>query len=172
MFIFLSIFSAWLYGHLLEYLLHIYLHKPGTFGFKKHFSEHHKKSRKQYMFDEKYHSIKISFKDYEYRWVLLYIPLIHLPILFFNVYFYITLLASMAVYIAVHARAHKDIHWARKYVPWHYDHHMAPNQHANWGIRLPIFDYLFGTRKIYKGTKKEKIKYKLIKAYLKQATKH
>jgi len=41
---------------------------------------------------------------------------------------------------------------------------MAPNQNANWGVRLPMFDILFGTRKVYKGTKKEIIKYQVLKS--------
>ena len=167
----LQVLAAWIYGHLLEYFLHKWLHKPGTAGFKKHFSEHHKKARKFYMYDEKYSSIKNPLKDYEYRWVLFYIPLLHSPAAFFFPYFYIALLCSLAAYILVHARSHRDINWGRKYLPWHYDHHMAPNQHANWGVRLPIIDYLFGTRKKWKGTKKEVTKYNLIKAYLAEISK-
>ncbi len=49
--------------------------------------------------------------------------------------------------------------YAREYAPWHYDHHMAPDQHKNWGVRLPIFDWIFGTRKVYKGSKVERIKF-------------
>ena len=66
-------------------------------------------------------------------------------------------------YAIIHYRSHQDIFWARQNLPWHYDHHMGPNQNANWGVRYPMFDIIFGTRKIYKGTKKEVIKHQLVK---------
>src|SRR5690349_15746488 len=39
--------------------------------------------------------------------------------------------------------------------PWHYDHHMGPNQHANWCVTRPWFDQLMGTREPYVGTERE-----------------
>ena len=48
-----------------------------------------------------------------------------------------------------------DPAWAREKVPWHYDHHMAPNQDANWGVRRDWVDRLMGTREVYCGTDKE-----------------
>ena len=53
-----------------------------------------------------------------------------------------------------------DYVWARKHLPWHYDHHMGKNSNKNWAVRLPIFDYLLGTREIYKGTMPETIRYR------------
>jgi hypothetical protein len=40
---------------------------------------------------------------------------------------------------------------------------MAPNQHLNWGVRLPMVDYLFGTRKVWKGEKKEIVSHVIAK---------
>ena len=40
-------------------------------------------------------------------------------------------------YYRVHKRAHLDPAWAREHLPWHYDHHMGPNQHANWCVTRP-----------------------------------
>jgi hypothetical protein len=55
---------------------------------------------------------------------------------------------SAGHYYYVHRRSHLDPEWARKHVPWHYDHHMNTNQDANWCVTRPWFDYLMGTRVI------------------------
>ena len=49
-------------------------------------------------------------------------------------------------YFYVHRRAHLEPAWAKKYIPWHYDHHMNSNQDANWCVTRPWFDYVMGTR--------------------------
>lgn len=51
-------------------------------------------------------------------------------------------------YYYVHRRSHLDPEWAKKNIPWHYDHHMNSNQDANWCVTRPWFDYLMGTRVI------------------------
>jgi sterol desaturase/sphingolipid hydroxylase (fatty acid hydroxylase superfamily) len=58
-------------------------------------------------------------------------------------------------YYLVHKKSHLDPEWARKHLPWHYDHHMGPNQDANWCVTLPLFDHLMGTREHYVGTERE-----------------
>ena len=58
-------------------------------------------------------------------------------------------------YYLVHKKAHQDPAWMRKYLPWHYDHHMGRNQHANWCVVHPLADYLFGTREKWAGTPEE-----------------
>lgn len=59
-------------------------------------------------------------------------------------------------YYRQHKRAHRDPAWARQHLPWHYDHHMAPDQHANWCVTRPWFDLLMGTRVRYLGTDRER----------------
>ena len=48
-----------------------------------------------------------------------------------------------------------DTEWAREHLPWHYDHHMGPNQHANWCVTKPWADIVMGTREPYCGTERE-----------------
>ena len=55
---------------------------------------------------------------------------------------------SACHYFYVHRRAHLDPEWAKKKIPWHYDHHMNANQDANWCVTKPWFDYVLGTRVI------------------------
>ena len=55
---------------------------------------------------------------------------------------------SAANYYYVHRRAHLEPEWAKKTIPWHYDHHMNSKQDANWCVTKPWFDYILGTRVI------------------------
>ncbi|TCM70988.1 hypothetical protein EC844_101264 [Acinetobacter calcoaceticus] len=55
---------------------------------------------------------------------------------------------SACNYYYVHRRSHLEPEWAKKTIPWHYDHHMNTNQDANWCVTKPWFDYLLGTRVI------------------------
>jgi len=66
-----------------------------------------------------------------------------------------TLWYSAINYYRVHKRSHLDPEWAREHLPWHYDHHMGPDQDANWCVTKPWFDNLMGTRKPYVGTEQE-----------------
>jgi sterol desaturase/sphingolipid hydroxylase (fatty acid hydroxylase superfamily) len=66
-----------------------------------------------------------------------------------------TLLYSSVNYYRCHKRAHLDPAWARAKLPWHYDHHMGPDQDANWCVTRPWFDVVMGTRKPYVGTPRE-----------------
>jgi len=67
-------------------------------------------------------------------------------------FFTATLWYSAANYYRVHKRAHLDQAFARDHLPWHYDHHMGPDQNANWCVTRPWFDHVMGTRKPYLGT--------------------
>lgn len=55
---------------------------------------------------------------------------------------------SAGNYYYVHRRAHLEPDWAKRTIPWHYDHHMNSNQDANWCVTRPWFDYILGTRVI------------------------
>ncbi len=57
-------------------------------------------------------------------------------------------LYSAGNYYYIHRRAHLEPDWAKRKIPWHYDHHMNSNQDANWCVTKPWFDYVLGTRVI------------------------
>lgn len=78
------------------------------------------------------------------------------PLLPIAPFFTATLYYSAVHYYRVHKRAHLDPDWAREHLPWHYDHHMGPNQDANWCVTRPWFDHLMGTREPYVGTESER----------------
>jgi len=71
--------------------------------------------------------------------------------------FFVGTMAYCAVnYYRKHKRAHLDPEWAREHLPWHYDHHMGPDQDANWCVTRPWFDELMGTRRPFVGTEQER----------------
>ncbi len=168
-FIILQVLVAWIYSHFLEYFLHKYLlHNPKRKKwFKTHFADHHRVSRKLLMIDPKYLSGLRIQGDPELKGLIL-LAFLHFPIALFFPYAYFALIVCSLNYWYIHSRSHRDINWSRENTPWHYDHHLGKNQNANWGVRLPMIDYLFGTRVLYKGTKKEIIKYHLIKSKMEQ----
>jgi sterol desaturase/sphingolipid hydroxylase (fatty acid hydroxylase superfamily) len=63
---------------------------------------------------------------------------------------------SIANYYYVHKRSHLEPEWGKNAIPWHYDHHMGPDQDQNWCVSFPLWDYVMGTRVLYRGTEKEK----------------
>ena len=151
---------GWAYAHVLEWGLHKHLmHKVGKrrgsfWSF--HFHEHHRSSRMNQFHDAIY-------EDHPFKWNgagkelfgLGLLSLAHLPLLPVAPFFVATVAVSGVEYYRVHKRSHNDPDWARENLPWHYDHHMGPNQDANWGVRRDWVDRLMGTREIYKGTAKE-----------------
>jgi len=144
--IFLQVACAWLYGHILEYFLHRVMHdfKRFPFFFKHHFSGHHKISRKNEMRDQSYDNIFTKASLFEVL-SLAAGAIVHLPLLFIWPFAYLTLLASIGQYYWMHRRAHIDVEWGKKRMPWHYQHHMSKDQHKNWGVRSDIIDRLMRT---------------------------
>lgn len=71
-------------------------------------------------------------------------------------FFVATTTLSAVHYYRTHKRAHLDPAWAKAHLPWHYDHHMGPDQDANWCVTRPWWDHVRGTRKPYVGTDDER----------------
>lgn len=67
-------------------------------------------------------------------------------------WFSAAVLYSIVNYYVKHKKSHLDPEWARKNLPWHYDHHMGPDQDKNWCVTRPWFDIVMGTRRPYVGT--------------------
>lgn len=141
----LQIIFAWFYSHIFEYIAHkhfLHNHKKFRFAFRNHFAKHHRTSRKNGMYDEAYCSI-LSSKFEVYSLVI--VSLVHLPVVFLFPAAYFTLVACLMTYYVMHRKSHLDVEWGKKWLPWHYEHHMGLDQHKNWGVRLPIIDILLNT---------------------------
>ena len=147
--IFISVIAGYFYATWLEWVLHKYvLHKLGkkkNSWFSFHWSEHHQTCRKNDNKDEAYNKFLPTAVSREI--LGLYALLIfHLPVYFVAPYFYYTLISSAAIYFYIHQKAHRDVEWGKRHVPWHYKHHMGKDQEANWGVTTPLWDFILNSR--------------------------
>lgn len=151
-----------LYANALEWGIHRWiLHGLGRnprnfFGF--HWHEHHRASRKHGGRDPAYERPVYSSVNAQSKELLgmAAIGVLHAPLWPVAPWFSLGLLYSGVNYYRKHKKAHLDPDWAREHLPWHFDHHMGPDQDANWCVTRPWFDQLMGTRKPYLGTPEEK----------------
>ncbi len=140
-----------------KYVLHGLGRKRSSF-WSFHWLEHHRVVRLREFVDPDYQRPLFSRWDAQTKEAvaLTGAAIAHLPLLPVAPFFTGTVLYCIARYYRAHKRAHLDPDWAREHLPWHYDHHMAPDQDANWCVTKPWFDHLMGTRKPYLGTERER----------------
>ncbi len=151
-----------LYCNAGEWFIHKYvLHgaergkKKGTF-WSFHFHEHHRNARKHDFHDPDYARSLFGWHAQAKETLGVFmLAAVHLPLFPVFPYFTSAVVFSAANYYRIHKRAHLDPEWAKKHVPWHYDHHMGVNQDCNWGVTWPLFDHVFGTREPFLGTEEE-----------------
>jgi sterol desaturase/sphingolipid hydroxylase (fatty acid hydroxylase superfamily) len=124
--------------------------------FAYHFHEHHKESRKGGGYDENYQRPLLGWHAQGKEAAsLAFVAAFWAPLFPVAPFFTGTVWYSLLKYYRVHKRAHLDPEWARVNLPWHYDHHMGPDQDKNWCVTRPWFDVLMGTRVPYVGTARE-----------------
>ncbi|MDP2314199.1 MAG: hypothetical protein Q8P41_14950 [Pseudomonadota bacterium] len=143
-----------------EWLLHKHvLHGQGrspTSFWNFHLDEHHVSALRN-------HGHDAAYEGSPFRWnaqgrELIGLAMLAVPVAaLFPVapFFAGTLVYGGVRYYRCHKRAHLDPAWARAHLPWHYDHHMGPDQEANWCVTHPWFDNVMGTRRPYVGTEAE-----------------
>jgi hypothetical protein len=149
-----------LYANASEWMIHKHvLHGRGKrreSWWSFHFHEHHQASRKHDMMDEDYErSLWGLHGQGKEALGIVALSAIHTPLVFVAPFFTAGVWYSAASYYRNHKRSHQDPAWAREHMPWHYDHHMGPNQDANWCVTWPWFDHVMGTRVRYAGTERE-----------------
>jgi len=135
----------------LEWYFHkVWLHEyPSQYRNSPFFTHiaHHKRARLNGFQDEGYaESMFKNAEMYNEKTALLGLAgaaTIFLPVAPF---FTVGLYYGIWNYWRVHSKAHLDPEYAKKRIPWHYDHHMTSNQNANWCVTKPWFDYIMGTR--------------------------
>ena len=139
-----------LYSQILEWVLHKYilhgLGKNKNSSWSAHWHTHHKSCRKNNNYDKDYRK---GFFDISVRSEILGLSslcLLHIPLMFIIPIFYLTLILCSFRYYYLHKKAHLNPEWGKKYLPWHYDHHMGKNQNANWGVTTDWVDRLMRTR--------------------------
>lgn len=138
-----------------KHILHGLGRRKGTF-WSFHWHEHHKNARRAAMRDGDYERPIVGWHAQAKEALgLAGVALASLTVARRAPWFAGTVCLSALNYYRVHKRSHRDPAWARAHLTWHYDHHMAPNQHANWCVTFPWFDHVMGTREPYAGTARE-----------------
>lgn len=150
-----------LYANASEWLIHKHvLHGAGRSRksfWSFHWLEHHRAARLNEFYDEDYERPVVgNHAQGKEAMALVGAALLHAPLFPVAPFFTATTVYSMWNYYRKHKKAHLDPEWARENLPWHYDHHMAPDQDANWCVTKPWFDHLMGTRQPYVGTQRER----------------
>ena len=148
-----------LYANAGEWLVHKHLlHGAGrrkTSPWAFHWHEHHRACRKHAFVDPHYERPLLGWHAQSKEALgLAAAAAVHLPLLPIAPFFTGAVLFSIANYYRVHKKSHEDPEWAKKHLPWHYDHHVGPDQDANWCVSWPWFDWIMGTREPYLGSEK------------------
>ena len=131
-----------------RYLFHVLGKRKGS-PFSFHYRDHHRACRKNEMYDEEYTHGSLFAWNGRSREV--WAAVVSLTIVAGLTSWWAPLFTVGAAYgglryLWVHYKTHVDPEWCRVHAPWHYDHHMAPNQDTNWGVSNEWFDKLMGTR--------------------------
>jgi sterol desaturase/sphingolipid hydroxylase (fatty acid hydroxylase superfamily) len=129
-----------------KYVLHGLGRRKGSL-WRFHWAQHHRIARKNAMYDRSYEA---PFWDWKERGKeiagILGLAVAHLPLLKLSPSFTAAVIVSSFNYLYRHRKCHLDVEWGKKHMPSHYDHHMGPNQDANWCVSYPLFDYVLRTR--------------------------
>jgi hypothetical protein len=148
---FLGVPLGLLYANGTEWMLHRYLlhglGKSKSSFWHFHWGEHHRNCRKYDFEDPDYERSPFGWhaQGKETFGVAILIVL-HLPLIPWAPSFVAAVTYSGLDYLRKHRRSHRDPQWAKRHVPWHYDHHMGRNQDANWCVSWPWFDWIMRTR--------------------------
>lgn len=143
-----------------EWAVHRYLfhelgkRKGSMFAF--HWREHHRACRKVEMKDGAYvYGSLRNTRNGRARevWTLTVACLLMVPLMAVVPGFVLGAWYGAWRYHWCHRQSHLDPAWGKANLRWHYDHHMAPNQDANWGVSNEWFDRWMGTRTPWAGPK-------------------
>ncbi len=138
----ISIVAGFLYANFLDWGIHVLLHKPrGKSRFKFHW-KHHKIARKNQNEDPDYRTKLFHNETY----LTLIGIAIHVPFVFIWPSFACTVIAYATVYMILHRMTHTYVEFFKRWMPWHYEHHMGKNQNSNWCVVCPLMDHIMRTR--------------------------
>ena len=135
--IFAASFLEW-FAH--KYILHVLGRKKASL-FSFHWGVHHATARRNGFLDS-----LVSARE---AFGIFFLCVIFTPLILLLPFTYGTMFIHAMLYFVLHNTAHKYPKFAKKYMRWHYDHHMGKNQNMNWCVVHPLADYIMGTRKKY-----------------------
>jgi hypothetical protein len=120
-----------------------------------HYHDHHRSVRRHGGYDPAYEGPVWSTPTQAREAIgLAAVALAHVPLFPIAPLYTATIWYCLLRYRRHHRRSHLDPDWARRHLPWHYEHHMG-DQDQNFGVVWPWFDRLAGTREVFLGTEKE-----------------
>jgi sterol desaturase/sphingolipid hydroxylase (fatty acid hydroxylase superfamily) len=134
-----------LYGNVLEYLIHDFIfhrlgRKKGSI-WSYHLKDHHVLSRKNNFVDLTESKVEAI--------GMLGLILIHMPLIYLSFGFWMGVTSYAMAFKYLHGFQHSHPEFTKKYMKWHWEHHMK-DSNKNFGVVMPLSDYLFRTRKKYK----------------------
>tara|TARA_B100001123_G_scaffold451191_2_gene628266 strand:- start:6046 stop:6546 length:501 start_codon:yes stop_codon:yes gene_type:complete len=148
----IQIMIAIIVANLYEWVIHKHvlhgLGKKKNSSWSSHWSVHHRNCRQNENFDQDYLDVFGGGWSEGAKEIVgvLFLAIIQIPTFFVFPWYAGTSIMMAGLYFFIHRKAHLDIDWCKKWVPWHYDHHMGKDQDKNWGVTLPLWDYILGTR--------------------------
>jgi hypothetical protein len=135
-----------------EWVIHKYIlhglgrHKNSIWAY--HLREHHAICLQNAMLDKGYQDFSLNWNSQTKEWALIFLAVLsQLPLLNIAFWYVAGIYATIALYYYCHRKSHMDAEWAKRYLPWHYEHHLGGRMDGNWCITWPLFDYLMGTRR-------------------------
>jgi len=127
-----------------RYILHGLGKNPASI-WAYHLHEHHLISSQLGMLDPGYQQIPKQWNS-QAKELLVLVSILITTLPFFwiaNGYAWGMSIAVVSYY-CLHRQAHINIVWSKKYLPWHYQHHISQGD-FNWCVSYPLFDYLMKT---------------------------
>lgn len=147
-----SIALGYVYSTAMEWVVHCGVYHRlgsrlgGSFNF--HLKEHHRDTRIHRGLDPAFASQTWSWDAHgREAFGLLLLVGLHAPLAVVAPWFFGTVCAMAVLYHYCHRRSHVDAAWCKERLPWHWEHHMGSDPHANYCLTSDWFDRLVGTRK-------------------------
>jgi hypothetical protein len=79
-------------------------------------------------------------------WITIAAILLHIPLFWHIPVFASTVVLYATTYMVLHRKSHEHVEFFKKWMPWHYEHHMGRNQNVNWCVVCPLMDHIMRTR--------------------------
>lgn len=160
---FIEFIVGTLIANVIEWLFHRFVlhgigrNKKSFWSF--HWHDHHKACRRiretriagvMRNLDPSYESFPRSFNSQMKELLALVIGVILvMPVMYLSVPVWLGLAAYAVTYYFMHMKSHLDPAWGKRWMRWHYDHHIGKDQDKNWNVVIPIMDYVMRTRVRY-----------------------
>lgn len=148
----IQVLVAFVYGNLLEWLVHKYvLHgwgraRRGYWAY--HWHTHHANVRRHGLVDPDYVTGRLSCEQRAKETLGIWAAALAHAWLIRNALPWAAgaILGYAWLYLYCHEKSHRDAAWARRWLPWHCDHHENRDPDQNWCLTFPLWDWILGTR--------------------------